>query len=138
MMRLTRRYRFSSLHRLLAPHLSEEANRALYGKCANPHGHGHDYVLEVSVSGPVDPASGRVADTRALDRVVKEQVLEAFDHQDLNAAMAAVPTTENLALDIRGRLRRSWSSAFPGEWPRLGGVRVNETPRNIIEIKETP
>lgn len=138
MMRLTRRYRFSALHRLLAPHLSEGANRALYGKCSNPHGHGHDYLLEVSVRGPVDAASGRVADARALDRLVEEQVLAAFDHQDLNAAMAAVPTTENLALDIRGRLLRSWSSAFRGEWPRLDGVRLGETPRNVIEIKETP
>jgi len=65
-------------------------------------------------------------------------VLAAFDHQDLNAAMAAVSTTENLALDIRGRLLESWSSAFRGEWPRLDGVRLGETPRNVIEIKETP
>jgi 6-pyruvoyltetrahydropterin/6-carboxytetrahydropterin synthase len=138
MMRLTRRYRFAALHRLQAPNLSEEANRALYGKCSNPHGHGHDYVLEVSVRGPVDPAPGRVADTLALDRLVEEHVLAAFDHQDLNAVMAAIPTTENLALDIRARLLGAWSGAFRGEWPRLAGVRLGETPRNVIEIKETP
>jgi 6-pyruvoyltetrahydropterin/6-carboxytetrahydropterin synthase len=134
--RLTRRYRFSGLHRLRAANMSEEENRALYGKCANPHGHGHDYVLEVSVRGPVDPVSGRAADTRALDGLVARQVLVAFDHQDLNLALAVVPTTENLALDIRQRLLGSWNTVFPGAWPKLDRVRLGETPRNVIEIIE--
>lgn len=137
MIRLTRRYRFSALHRLAAPHLSAEENRTRYGKCSSPYGHGHDYVLEVSVRGPVDPASGRAADTRALDRLVREQVLAAFEHQDLNTELADVPTTENVALEIRARLLRSWDSAFRGEWPKLAGVRLGETPRNVIEIVET-
>lgn len=136
MIRLTRRYRFSALHRLQAPQLSESENRELYGKCSNPFGHGHDYVLEVSVRGPVDPVSGRVAEAGALDRLVDEEVLRAFDHQDLNAELEAVPTTENLALEIRGRLLRSWEKVFPGQWPRLARVRVSETARNAIEIVE--
>jgi len=137
MLRLTRRYRFAALHRLQAPHLSEAGNRALYGKCANPYGHGHDYVLEVSVRGPVEAISGRVADPRMLDGLVAGQVLGAFQHQDLNAALGAVPTTENLAVEIRRRLLGSWKGAFPGQWPRLERVRLGETPRNLVEVIET-
>lgn len=136
MIRLTRRYRLAALHRLHAPHLSEEASRALYGKCANPHGHGHDYRLEVSVRGPVDPASGRAADTRALDGLVAREVLAALDHQDLNDTLAVLPTTENLALDIRRRLLGAWDKVFGSAWPKLDRLRLSETPRNVIEIIE--
>jgi 6-pyruvoyltetrahydropterin/6-carboxytetrahydropterin synthase len=136
MMRLTRRYRFAALHRLHSPHLSEEENRALYGKCAHPYGHGHDYVLEVTVRGPVDPLSGRVVDTRALDALVAAEVLGPLSHQELNAVLAAVPTTENLARAIRERLLDGWPRVFPGPHPRLERVRLAETPRNIIEITE--
>ncbi len=138
MIRLTRRYRFSSSHRLHAAALSEEENRALYGKCNNPYGHGHDYVLEVSVRGPLDPASGRAADWRALDALVRAQVLDAFDHRNLNAEVAAfqevVPTTENLALEIRRRLEDQWAAAFADEWPRLERIRIEETKRNRFEL----
>lgn len=137
MIRLTRRYRFAALHRLAAPHLSAQQNQALYGKCANPHGHGHNYVLEVSVRGPVDPASGRVADPAALDGLVGREVLAPLAHQDLNAALSSVPTTENLAAEILRRLRLAWPEMFPNAWPRLERVRLGETPRNFIEISET-
>ena len=89
MIRLTRRYRFSASHRLHADGISEAENRALYGKCNNPHGHGHDYVLDVSLRGRVDGETGRVADVAALDRLVRERVLEAFDQRNLNAEVAA-------------------------------------------------
>ncbi len=138
MIRLTRRYRFSASHRLHAQGLSEEDNRALYGKCNNPHGHGHDYVLDVSVRGPVDPESGRVADLVALDGLVREQVLEPFDHHDLNSEIPAfaerVPTTENLAIEIRSRLCARWGSVFPGEAPALDAIRIQETKRNRFEL----
>jgi 6-pyruvoyltetrahydropterin/6-carboxytetrahydropterin synthase len=137
MIRLTRRYRFAALHRLQVPHLSEEENRTLYGKCANPHGHGHDYVLDISVRGPVDRVSGRVVDPHTLDGLVARLVLGPLAHQDLNAALGAVPTTENLAREIFERLRRGWQRVFPSEWPRLERVRLAETPRNLIEIVET-
>jgi 6-pyruvoyltetrahydropterin/6-carboxytetrahydropterin synthase len=84
----------------------------------------------------VDPAFGRAADTRALDELVARQVVTVFDHQNLNAALAAVPTTENLALDIRRRLLNCWDTVFPGGWPKLDRVRLGETPRNVIEIVE--
>ncbi|MCL5742852.1 MAG: 6-carboxytetrahydropterin synthase [Acidobacteria bacterium] len=140
MIRVTRRYRFSASHRLYSGALPEAANRELYGKCSNPHGHGHDYLLEVSVRGPVDPVSGRAADAGALDRLVGCRVVSAFDHRNLNADVMAfepvVPTTENLALEIRRRLIESWGEAFPGPWPKLDRIRIYETKRNIFEIIE--
>jgi len=138
--RLTRRYRFSASHRLHADGISEAENRALYGKCNNPHGHGHDYVLDVSLRGRVDGEMGRVADVAALDRLVRERVLEAFDQRNLNAEVAAfaerVPTTENLAIEIRSRLVRQWDTAFPGAGPALDGIRIQETKRNRVELYE--
>jgi 6-pyruvoyltetrahydropterin/6-carboxytetrahydropterin synthase len=138
--RLTRRYRFSASHRLHADGISEAENRALYGKCNNPHGHGHDYVLDVSLRGRVDGEMGRVADVAALDRLVRERVLEAFDQRNLNAEVAAfaerVPTTENLAIEIRSRLATQWDTAFPGVGPALDGIRIQETKRNRVELYE--
>ena len=140
MIRVTRKYRFSASHRLHAPGLSEAENAGVYGKCNNPYGHGHDYEIEISVRGPLDPRSGRAVDPAALDRLVEQQVLGPFDHKDLNTGSAAfqqrVPTTENLAREIFARLRANWSAAFPGPWPVLDKVRIAETPRNIFEVSE--
>jgi 6-pyruvoyltetrahydropterin/6-carboxytetrahydropterin synthase len=140
LIRITRRYRFSASHRLHAAGLSEAANHALYGKCNNPHGHGHDYAVEVSVRGPVDPASGKAADLAALDSLVRRCVLEPFDHRDLNSEVPeftdVVPTTENLAVEIRRRLVRDWPDAFPGAWPKLERIRIDETKRNRFELHE--
>jgi 6-pyruvoyltetrahydropterin/6-carboxytetrahydropterin synthase len=136
--RVTRRYPFAASHRLHSPQLSEEQNRSLYGKCNNPFGHGHNYVVEVSARGPLD-AAGRAVDTAALDRLVSQHVLLPFDHRNLNAEAAvfqdAVPTTENLAREICRRLKRHWIAAFPGEWPKLEKIRIAETARNIFEIR---
>jgi 6-pyruvoyltetrahydropterin/6-carboxytetrahydropterin synthase len=140
MIRVTRKYRFSSSHRLHAPGLSDVENASLYGKCNNPYGHGHDYEIEVSARGPLDPRSGRAIDRAALDRLVEEQVLRPFDHKYLNTESTAfqqvVPTTENLAREIYARLQASWNSVFPGTWPVLDKVRIAETPRNIFEVSE--
>jgi len=140
MIRVTRKYRFSASHRLHTTVLSDAENAALYGKCNNPYGHGHDYEIEVSARGPLQPGSGRVIDPTALDRLVEAYVLRAFDHKYLNTDSAAfqhlVPTTENLALEIYARLRAGWNSAFPGPWPVLDKVRIAETPRNIFEVSE--
>ncbi len=139
MFRLTRRYRFSASHRLHSTALTAEENRELYGKCNNPYGHGHNYVLEVSVRGPVEPETGRVADIAALDRLVTEMAVRPFDHRNLNAdapEFATVPaTTENVALVIERRLENAWREVFPGEWPRLDRIRVQETKRNTFEIR---
>ena len=139
MFRVTRRYEFAASHRLHAAPLSEEQNRVLYGKCNNPYGHGHNYVVEVSARGPVDDATGRAVDTLALDELVARQVLRPFDHSNLNEDVASfaqiVPTSENLAAEICRRLKHEWNTAFPGEWPKLEKIRIAETPRNIFEIK---
>jgi 6-pyruvoyltetrahydropterin/6-carboxytetrahydropterin synthase len=138
MFRVVRRYRFSASHRLHAPALSEEANRELYGKCNNPYGHGHNYEVEVSACGPRDERSGRAVDTGRLDELVGRWVIGAFEHRDLNAEVeafrTAVPTSENVALEVFRRLAEHWREAFPGEWPKLDCVRIAETPRNIFEV----
>ena len=138
MFRVTRRYQFAASHRLHAPQLSADENRKLYGKCNNPYGHGHNYVVEVSARGPLD-GSGRAADPDRLDELVEQQVLAPLSHRNLNLDVNSfdrlVPTSENLALEICRRLKRNWSGAFPGEWPKLDRVRIAETARNIFEVK---
>jgi 6-pyruvoyltetrahydropterin/6-carboxytetrahydropterin synthase len=127
---LGRRYRFSASHRLHSSRLSEEENRRIYGKCNNPHGHGHNYVVEVSVSGAVDPATGMIANLADLDSFVEREVIEPFDHKSLNEDVSAfrenVPTTENICKEIFARLRR-----FPKA--KLERVRVEETGNNTFE-----
>jgi 6-pyruvoyltetrahydropterin/6-carboxytetrahydropterin synthase len=136
--RVTRRYGFAASHRLHSGELSEEENRQLYGKCNNPYGHGHNYVVEVSVRGPLDRATGRAVDTAALDELVLREVVRPFDHHNLNCEVAAfgsvVPTSENLGFEICRRLKRNWKQVFPGEWPKLEKIRIGETPRNIFEV----
>lgn len=139
MFRVTRRYGFAASHRLHAAQLSDDENRRLYGKCNNPYGHGHNYELEVSAGGPADPRTGLAVDTERLDGLVRREVLLPFGHRNLNADVKsfteAVPTSENLAVEICRRLKKEWHTAFPGAWPRLEKVRIAETPRNIFEIR---
>jgi 6-pyruvoyltetrahydropterin/6-carboxytetrahydropterin synthase len=127
---LGRRYQFSASHRLHSAQLSEEENSRIYGKCNNPYGHGHNYVLEVMVSGKVDPATGMIANLSDLDAFVEREVLEAFDHKSLNEDVPAfrekVPTTEHLCIEIYKRLE-----AFPAA--TLLRIRVEETGNNSFE-----
>ena len=127
---LGRRYRFSASHRLHTPQLSEEENSRVFGKCNNPHGHGHNYVVEVSMSGDVDPATGMIANLADLDAFVERQVLEEFDHKSLNEDVPAfrekVPTAENLCIEIFRRLK-----SFPKA--KLERIRVEETGKNSFE-----
>ncbi len=138
MFRVTRIYRFSASHRLHAPELSDAENRGLYGKCNNPFGHGHNYVLAVSVRGPAESRTGRVADPAALDALVNLHAIGPMDRRNLNTEVPAfarqVPTSENLAREICRRLRDNWSEVFPGPWPKLDRIRILETDRNIFEI----
>jgi 6-pyruvoyltetrahydropterin/6-carboxytetrahydropterin synthase len=131
--KLTSRYRFSASHRLDTPALSPQDNQKLYGKCNNPHGHGHDYVLEITVDGPVDP-DGQVVNREALDAVVRERVLARLDHKNLNVDIpelaTSVTTTENLATLVRGSLAEGWT--LPA---RLARVRISETARNTFELE---
>src|SRR6516162_6546956 len=127
---LGRRYRFSASHRLHSPLLSEEQNWRVYGKCNNPFGHGHNYVVEVSVSGTVDPATGMIVNLADLDGFVEREVIEAFDHKSLNEEVGAfrgrVPTTEYVCMEIYERLKN-----FP--LAKLERVRVEETSNNAFE-----
>ena len=127
---LTRRYSFSSSHRLHSDQMSEAENQTLYGKCNNPYGHGHNYTLEVLMSGEVDPATGMIANLADLDGFVEREVLEPFDHKSLNEDVAAfrskVPTTENLCIEIFRRLK-------PFSKAKLERVRVQETSNNSFE-----
>ena len=138
MTRVTRRYRFSSSHRLHSPSMSEAENAELYGKCNNPFGHGHNYVLEVSVRGTVNAQSGRVVNIGELDQYVECQVIRQFDHKDMNRDVAdfkdLVPTTENLSLVIERCLRREWDNSFGAA--SLDAVRIQETRRNVFELKD--
>jgi 6-pyruvoyltetrahydropterin/6-carboxytetrahydropterin synthase len=138
MTRVTRRYKFAASHRLHSRRFSEEENRELYGKCNNPYGHGHDYVLDVSVTGPVDPASGQVVNIQALDRLVGQQILRDFDHKYLNADVVefgnVIPTSENIIRVMEDRLQAHWRESFQSEWPRLEKIRLRETRRNAFEL----
>ena len=121
---------FSASHRLHSPAFSAEENQRLYGKCSNPYGHGHNYMLEVTVTGAVDPATGMVANLGDLDPFVQREVVEEFDHKYVNEEVAefrtAIPTTENVCREIYRRLK-----SFPAA--HLEKVRIEETSKNSFE-----
>ena len=129
---LGRRYHFSASHRLHSAALSEEENWRVFGKCNNLYGHGHNYTLEVHFSGPIDPATGMIANLADLDAFVNERVIEPFDHHSLQDELPAfqkvVPTTENLCIEIFQRLK-SFAIA------KLESVRVEETSNNSFEYE---
>ena len=127
---LHRRYTFAASHRLHSPLLSEDENWRAYGKCNTPYGHGHNYIVEVAVSGPVDPETGMIANLADLDSYVQREVLDGFDHTYLNEQVPAfkqiVPTTENVAREIFRRLEN-----FPSA--RLERIKIQETSLNSFE-----
>ena len=125
-----RRYLLSASHRLHSDALTAEQNRATYGKCNNPHGHGHNYIVEVLVGGQVDPETGMVLNLAALDSVVQERVMDRFDHTNLNLDplfVNQVPTTENLCKAVFELLDGKVEPA------RLVQVRLEETENNFFE-----
>ena len=127
---LTRRYWFSASHRLHSDAMSAEENLRTYGKCNNPHGHGHNYALEVTLAGPVHPATGMVCDLAELDGFVETHILEAFGHEHLNALpqfRETVPTTENLCVEIYDALRQGFKAA------QVEKIRLEETAQNSFE-----
>jgi 6-pyruvoyltetrahydropterin/6-carboxytetrahydropterin synthase len=127
---LTRRYIFSASHRLHSDVMSEAENKAMYGKCNNPYGHGHNYALEVTVSGPVDESTGMVCNLADLDSFVEREILERFHLQNLNTVPEfgqAVPTTENLSALVYDILQRGFTHAH------LEKVRIEETMMNSFE-----
>ena len=127
---LTRRYMFSASHRLHSDAMSDAENAATYGKCNNPYGHGHNYMLEVMVSGPVDESTGMICNLTDLDDFVHRQIIERFDHQNLNMLVefaGTVPTTENLCMVVYDILQRGFRRAH------LERVRFEETMMNSFE-----
>jgi len=131
---LSIRTHFAAAHRLARPELSQSENEAIYGKCARPHGHGHNYLLDVSVRGRVDPRTGMVCDLAALQQLVDDLVVEPFDHTFLNKDVAhfatTVPTAENIALHIADLL----SAPIAGLGASLHKVRLQESPNNAAEV----
>lgn len=134
MIRVTRSYAFSAAHVLARPDWSDEHNREVYGRCANPAGHGHNYRLEVTLRGEVDPAVGRLVPIERLDRLVRERILDRVDHRFLNRDMPEfehlVPTAENIARFAWLALKGETSPAV------LDHVRLVETSNNSVVYSE--
>jgi 6-pyruvoyltetrahydropterin/6-carboxytetrahydropterin synthase len=130
---LTRRYNFAASHRLHSAKLNDEENRRVYGKCNNLYGHGHNYIVEVTMTGPVDKATGMITNLGDLDPFVQSEVIDAFDHKYLNEEIpefqALVPTTENVCREIYRRLKK-----YPSA--QLERVRIEETLKNSFEYGE--
>lgn len=131
--RVTRRLHFSAGHRLHSPELSDQENREIYGLCSNPNGHGHNYGLEVTLKGEVDPRTGYVVDLKRVRETVEEVVLRDVDHANLNVDVpwleGTIPTAENIAIAIWRRLEE----VFPGGV--LDRVVVSESERNYVEYR---
>lgn len=131
--RVTRRLHFSAGHRLSNPAYDEAKNRAVFGACSNPSGHGHNYEIEVTVDGEVDPETGYVIDVKRLRDLVGERVISDLDHANLNQDVAWLegvnPTAENLAVRIWERLEGRLDGA------RLVSVKLWETQRNLVEYR---
>ena len=131
MIYLTRKAEFSASHLYRNPELSPDENKRIFGKCNNPHGHGHNYTLEVTVKGQVDQRSGFVVDLKELKEIMNREVIEAVDHRFLNKEVAEfkdrIPTTENLAITIWSWLKPKLNVAA------LHRIRVYETPDLFVD-----
>lgn len=131
MIYLTRKVEFSAAHFYHNPEFTPEENRRIFGKCNNPHGHGHNYVLEVTVAGEPDPVTGMVLDLKELKTILEQEVMERIDHRHLNHDVpelaGKIPTSENLALAIWGRLEPRITRG------RLHRVRLYETPDLFVD-----
>ena len=135
--RVTRRMHWNSAHRLFRPDWSDERNEAVFGLCANPHGHGHNYEMDVTVAGAIDPETGYVLDLKLLRDLVEEWVVQHLDHRNLNVEVPWLegvnPTTENLVVAIWNRL----SGRMPAG-VTLERLVLWETPRNYVEYTGAP
>lgn len=133
MISVTRREVFSASHRLHNPNLSDEENLKIFGKCNNPNGHGHNYELEVTVSGEVDPRTGYLIDLKQLKEIIREHVIKKIDHKNLNLdvdfMMNKIPTVENIAVGIWHQLKDKIPSG------KLYSVKLRETENNFVEYK---
>lgn len=132
--RVTRRLHFSAAHRLFRSDWSDERNREVFGDCANPNWHGHNYELDVTVEGEVDPETGYVMDLKSLKSLVQEKVIGELDHRNLNLEVRWLegvnPTTENVVVAIWGRLEPELPAGV-----QLCRLTLRETPRNYVEYE---
>ena len=130
MIYITRRLEFCASHRLFNPDFSDKKNESTFGLCNNPNGHGHNYVLEVTVKGEVDPETGMVLDLKALKKLINEEIINKVDHKNLNVDVdflkAVIPTAENIAIQIWNILKPKIKS---GE---LHEVKLFESERNFV------
>ncbi len=127
---ITRRLEFCASHRLFNPAFSDEKNEATFGLCNNPNGHGHNYVLEVTVKGEVDPETGMVLDLKVLKKLINEEIIDKVDHKNLNVDVDflknVIPTAENIAI-------RFWNIIEPKiENGTLHEVKLYESERNFV------
>ncbi len=136
MILITRKAEFSAAHFCARPDLSDEENARLYGKAARPAGHGHNYVLEVTLSGNIDPVSGMVLDLKELKQIIEREVIAVYDHRFLNREVPpfdrVVPTTENIARDIWKRL----AQPIRDSGPQLHSVRLYESPDLFVDYSD--
>lgn len=128
---LTRKVSFCASHRYHNPDFSDEENRRVFGKCNHPHGHGHNYLCEVSVTGDVDPATGMVIDLKVLSDLLDDVIMRRYDHKNLNLDVPefarTIPTSENIAIDV-------WRQLEPRlDGCRLWRVRLYEDPTLFVE-----
>jgi len=134
-MLITRKAEFSASHVCRNPVLSEEENLALYGPASNPHGHGHNYVVEVTLEGEPDPVTGMIRDLKEVKDILNSEVIEPFDHRFLNREVApfdhVIPTAENIAVEIWRRLDPKLSNGRS----RLHAVRLHETSDLSVEYR---
>ena len=130
---VSRKAHFNAAHRLFRPDWSDEKNAKVFGKCSNPHYHGHNYELIVSVTGEIDPETGFVIDMKVLKDIIKNEVEEAFDHKNLNLELEEFanlnPTAENIVVVIWSKIRAQVDDNHELE------VTLYETPRNFVSYK---
>ncbi|OGV10656.1 MAG: 6-pyruvoyl tetrahydrobiopterin synthase, partial [Stygiobacter sp. RIFOXYA2_FULL_38_8] len=133
MVYVTRREIFSASHRLFNPNLSEEENNSLFGKCNNPNGHGHNYTLEVTICGEVNPKTGYLIDLKLLKQIIIDNVINKVDHKNLNLDVdflaGKIPTAENIAIAVWDELENKIPNG------KLYSIRLLETENNYIEYK---
>jgi 6-pyruvoyltetrahydropterin/6-carboxytetrahydropterin synthase len=133
MVYLTRRERFSAAHRLFNPELTDEENERIYGPCANPNWHGHNYILWVTIRGEVNPGTGYVVDLKKLSQIIRKKVIEKVDHKNINTEVDFMKdqfiSTENLAIGIWNELKSSLLKLGA----ELHSVKLQETENNTVE-----
>lgn len=133
MIYVTRREVFSASHRIYNPNLSDEENLEIYGKCSNPNGHGHNYIIEVTVAGEINPVTGYLIDLKLLKKIIRENIIDKLDHKNLNLDVEflkdVIPTAENILIGIWSQLKNKIPNG------KLYSIKLYETENNYVEYK---